>query len=146
MPIIVVILSSHFSLLSPCKAELSSNPSSSQRSFCLCRPWPEAAPKSSVLHLLFFDFMFITFDFWIDLQVVSSFPKYYLCHSLTPLMTCIIFPPTFQFSFLDSCFCFRWTCLIHLLLDMTPHDQRPYHCNFVGPQTLKAIIKIPGIL
>lgn len=146
MPVIVVILSSHFSLLSPCKAELSSNPSWSQRSICLCRPRPEASPESSVLDLLFFDLMFITFDFWIDLQVISSFPKYYLCHSLTPLRTCTILPPTFQFSFLDSFFYFRWPCLIHLLLDMTPHDQRPYHCNFVGPQTLKAMIRIPGIL
>lgn len=122
-----------FSLLSPCKQNsLLTPPRGKGVSVSADRGQRQLV---SVLHLLFFDFMFITFDFWIDLQVVSSFPKYYLCHSLTPLMTCIIFPPTFQFSFLDSCFCFRWTCLIHLLLDMTPHDQRPYHCNFLwGPK------------
>lgn len=117
--------SSHFSLLSPCKAELSSNPSSSQRSFCLCRPWPEAAPKSFCPTSSFL--WFHVYHFWLLNWFTGCFifSKVLSLSFLNSLMTCIIFPPTFQFlprfMFLFQMNLPSFTCSW-----TWPRDQRPW--------------------
>lgn len=153
MPIIVVTLFSHFSLFFFLQSRyLYFNLSLKQRRFCLCRH--QAHDQSNPMSLL----LWIFFSLISCLSLMTPELIYNLFHlffkvlslvilsPLSPLWTYTLFPATFQFSFPASFFYLRWPCLTYLLLFTTTYDQRSYHCHFMGTQTLKAMIRMPGIM